>query len=85
MANAHRDSNFKTTLLAVSSSDGITPVEVYADPVTHRLLVANDVSSGAVAPSSTPSSIGQIYVDTVLAKVYISTGTTNSSDWKILN
>lgn len=85
MANAHRDSNFITTLLAVSNVDGFTPVEVYADPTTHRLLVSNDISSGAVAPATTPSSIGQIYVDTVAKKVYVSTGTTNSGDWTILN
>jgi len=44
MAQASRDENFVTTLLAVSSVDGVTPVVVYADPVTHRLLT--DASGG---------------------------------------
>ena len=39
-------------------------------------------SSGAGVPTSTPSSIGDIYIDTTNLKIYISTGTTNASDWK---
>lgn len=45
MAEAQRDQNFVPTLIAVSSVDGKTPVVVYADPVTHRLLV--DLSGAA--------------------------------------
>lgn len=45
MANAKRDDNFVTTLLAVSSVDGVTPVTLYANPTTHRLLV--DLAGGA--------------------------------------
>jgi hypothetical protein len=37
--NAKRDENRIPTLIGVSSSDGITPVLVYVDPTTHRLLV----------------------------------------------
>jgi hypothetical protein len=47
--------------------------------------IISTVTSGVVAPSSTPAALGQIYVDTALAKVYVSTGTTNSGDWTILN
>jgi len=43
------------------------------------------ISSGIVAPASTPTKIGDIYIDTVLAKVYIATGTSSSADYKILN
>lgn len=39
MANATRDENSVPTLLGSSSTDGKTPVRVYADPNTHRLLV----------------------------------------------
>jgi len=42
--NANRDKNFATTLLATSSVDGKSPVNVYADPNTHRILV--DLSGG---------------------------------------
>lgn len=41
--------------------------------------------SGTAAPSSTPVSLGQIYVDTVNLKIYISAGTSSSADWLILN
>lgn len=45
MANAYRDSNNVPTLLAVSNVDGQTPVRLWADPVTHRLLVDSSGSS----------------------------------------
>ena len=38
---APRDENRVPTLMGVSNGDGITPVVVYADPVTHRVLVNN--------------------------------------------
>lgn len=40
---APRDKNFVPALLGTSSTDG-TPVTIYADPTTHRLLV--DLSGG---------------------------------------
>lgn len=46
MSQAERDENFVPTLLGVSNTDGATPVAVYADPTTHRLLV--DASQGVV-------------------------------------
>jgi len=45
MAEAKRDGNSVTTLLAVSNVDGITPVVLYADPTTHRLLVSASAGS----------------------------------------
>jgi len=38
MAEAERDQNRVTTLIAVSSVDEETPVNVWADPTTHELL-----------------------------------------------
>lgn len=40
MSEALRDENRATTLLGVSNADGTTPVAIYADPTTHRLLVS---------------------------------------------
>jgi len=40
MANAKRDQNYVPTMIATSNADGTTPITLYADPVTHRLLVA---------------------------------------------
>jgi len=52
--NAKRDQNFVTTLMAVSNVDGVTPVLLYADPVTHRLLVSTTGggSGDVVGPAS---------------------------------
>lgn len=80
-----RDENRISTLIGTSNADGITPVSIYADPVTHRLLVQNNVSNGIGAPASTPTQIGQLYVDTSGKKGYIATGTNSASDWTILN
>lgn len=43
------------------------------------------VISGAGVPGSTPVAIGQIYINTGSSSVYISAGTTNSSDWKLVS
>ena len=48
--NAKRDQNNVPTLLGVSSADGTTPVRVWADPDTHRLLV--DLGAGVVGPGA---------------------------------
>src|ERR1700741_1366110 len=53
MAQAARDQNFVTTLLGVSSTDGVTPIAVYADPTTHRLLV--DLAGGSAGTVQTIS------------------------------
>lgn len=59
MPNAERDENRVTTLIAVSSADGVTPVKLYADPVTHRLLV--DVTGSGASPLTTK---GDLYTFT---------------------
>lgn len=43
------------------------------------------ITSGTTAPASTPSKVGNIYVDTTNKKLYFATGATNSSDWTIAN
>lgn len=53
MGNAARDENRITTLLGVSSADGVTPVTIYADPTTHRLLVDNASSGGITIGTTT--------------------------------
>lgn len=40
------------------------------------------VTTGAVPPSSTPSSIGALYIDTSTNILYVAMGTSSSSDWK---
>lgn len=47
MVNAYRDENNVPTLIAVSNVDGFTPVRLWADPVTHRLLTSNTGGGGS--------------------------------------
>lgn len=52
MENAKRDENSVPTLIGVSNVDGVTPIRVYADPVTHRLLIdGTPGSTGATGPT----------------------------------
>ncbi len=55
MANAYRDQNSVPTLIAVSNVDGFTPVRLYADPVTHRLLVDIASATGTAVNDETPA------------------------------
>lgn len=52
MGDAKRDNNNVTTLLGVSSADGITPVVIWVDPVTHRVLVDLGSAGDVVGPAS---------------------------------
>lgn len=58
MANAYRDENSVPTLIGASSADGFTPVRVYADPTTHRLLVDLAGGSGSVTSVSVVTANG---------------------------
>jgi hypothetical protein len=55
MAEAKRDNNFITTLLAVSNADEVTPVVLWADPTTHRLLVDYARGVTSVTNDATPN------------------------------
>lgn len=43
------------------------------------------VTTGTVAPATTPAKIGDIYVNTAAGKVYIATGTSSVAKWALLN
>lgn len=43
MAEAKRDQNHVTTMLGTSSADGITPVNVSAEPIRHAMAVEDGV------------------------------------------
>lgn len=50
MGRAFYDSNNRPSVTGVSAADGATPVEIYADPLTHRILTsdqATDPATGA--------------------------------------
>ena len=82
MADAKRDTNSVTTLIAVSNADGVTPVVLWADPVTHRLLVnaAGGSGTGTVTSVSVVSAngfAGSVATPTVTPAITITT-TVNS-------
>ena len=87
MANAKRDENSVPTLLGVSSADGVTPVVLWADPTTHRLLT--DSATGMSNPMTAGGDI--IYggalgtptklVNGNLGEVLTSQGGTNAPIW----
>jgi hypothetical protein len=53
MANGKLDDNSRPAITAVSNADGDTPVRVYADPATHRLLVDSSGGSGSAGTEYT--------------------------------
>jgi hypothetical protein len=55
LSNAYRDESSVTGLLAVSTVDG-TPVQLWADPTTHRLLIDN-ANSGITFYTDTVSGV----------------------------
>lgn len=72
---------------AVIGNSSVSDVYFGSSAGLAKIHAANiaTVSSGISAPSSIPAAIGQIYIDTSVAKVYISTGTSSSSDWTVIN
>ncbi len=63
MFDAKRDANMVTTLLAVSNADGVTPVVLWADPTTHRLLV--DVGTSGFATTALDN-LASVAINTTL-------------------
>lgn len=56
--NAQKDENDVSTLLGVSNVDGKTPVTIYADPVTHRLLADGVGTTGPTGPTGNSGATG---------------------------
>lgn len=52
MSNISLDENSRPVLAAISSSDGTTIVNLYADPTTHRLLTSSGGSGDVTGPAS---------------------------------
>jgi len=67
MSEAKRDNNQVTTMIGVSSADGVTPVVIWVDPVTHRLLV--DLSGSYVFNEVMGGTVNGINKDFTLANI----------------
>lgn len=83
MANASRDENFVPTLLGASSADGVTPVKVYANPSTHRLLT--DAGAGVTGPISSTDNAVVRFDGTTGQTIQNSTAIINDSGHLSLN
>ena len=73
--SAPRDANHIPTLIAASTTDGITPVTLEADPITHALLTSG---SGGGGGSATVVGIGPVGLNSVSydSVVYANTSAT---------
>jgi hypothetical protein len=60
-------------------------VQTELDDLQDEIDTKPTISSGAVAPASTPSKIGDIYVDTIAQKLYFAAGIDSSTGWIITN
>jgi len=49
MAQSVRDDNRVVSLLGASNADGLTPIVIWADPSTHRLLVNSTITGSITA------------------------------------
>lgn len=71
------DANSRGGITAASSVDGKTPVRVYADPTTHRLLVTSAATgAGYQQPAGTVNGVNAIFVFNVAPSVVSVDGTT---------
>ncbi len=54
-----------------------------ADKYKHH--ASPTISTGTSAPATTPTKIGDLFVDTANAKLYFAKGTSTSADWVAAN
>lgn len=80
-------------LIECCFADTQTPILAHEEPAIQRefqnayqsINVKPSVSSGAGAPSKAPGKLGDIYISTTTAKVYIATATATSASWVVVN
>jgi hypothetical protein len=69
MASAAHDVNRVPTMIAVSNADGTTPVTLYADPTTHRVLTSPLTYVSSIQ-TYTPSAAGTATLDLSLGNIH---------------
>jgi len=77
--NKYFTSTEKTKLSGIETGADVT------DATNVSAAGAAIITSGAGVPGSTPSKVGDIYIDTTNDNAYIAVGTASSSDWEISN
>lgn len=63
----------------VGKGSALTNTEM--DDNLTNLNTKPDLSSGDGAPGTTPSKVGDVYIDTTNDLIYVATGTASSADW----
>jgi hypothetical protein len=68
-------------------NNGVSKFKVdYAGKITATSISCSPtISSGTSAPATTPTKVGDMFVDTTGKKIYVATGVSSSGDWTILN
>ena len=72
-------------LLREISELGITSVVDFTAGLETQGEPVPGISTGTVAPTSTPNKVGDIFVDTTGKTIYIAVGTGGSGDWTAVN
>lgn len=78
---------FIATDVSNSNTDTKLTAAELATYIESKLGIAAlpDISSGAGAPGSTPTKVGDVYIDTTGDDAYIAVGTASSGDWEKSN
>lgn len=70
------------TVALKTKLDGIETAADVTDATNVSAAGAPIISSGAGAPASTPSKVGDVYIDTTNDDAYTAVGTASSADWE---
>jgi len=72
-------------LLLDVRNNGVSKFKVdYAGKITATSISCSPtISSGTSAPATTPTKVGDMFVDTTGKKIYVATGVSSSGDWTI--
>lgn len=88
IAQAVEDTDYQGVPSEGAFADGdktkLDAIEALADVTDLTNVVAALITSGAGAPGTTPTFVGQTYIDTTADKVYIATDTASSGDWTLM-
>lgn len=61
-----------------------TYIEDGLNELYNMVITKGSVTSATVAPTSAPTSVGDVYINTVLKVGYLAVGISSVSDWKVI-
>lgn len=80
-----KSSNSSTVLNKQDTGNYVKDVDKDLQKVFNRINKMPNITTGTAAPTTTPSRIGNIYIDTNNKKVYFAMGHSSSADWTVVN